>query len=434
MDKQWKWQWKTFVVATKVPGLWKRKEGGHLVRARILDPTTGAMREIKKVLPNADEAEAFLWLRDEKARIKRGLVLIETPKTRFCDFSVSLLERKIVKGKIRSARGRERWRHTLTHLIAGTMGVAGFGNFFVDQIRANHIEEWQVGIARLITAGEYSPVTANGWLAILKVILKAAKRELGLATNPSEETEAFDTSTYTPYTEEQPNSLVTDEAQKFLACMYEQYPQHYAMTFVGIALGLRPSTLRPLRRSGPTPDILWSDCVILVRRSHTLGQEIMDKPKTGLRQRITVPAEIIDVLRWHVETQLETPEQEASDLLFPREDGGLRTESCLTKAFNVVGQLVGLKKRFTPSGMRRTFNDLARAANVESIVTKSISGHQTDRMKEHYSTVSPVEQRESIGRMLKLVKTDRPASSTASGAPGGAPIPASGAPTTTAAS
>jgi hypothetical protein len=54
--------------------------------------------------------------------------------------------------------------------------------------------------------------------------------------------------------------------------------------------------------------------------------------------------------------------------------------------------------------MRRTFNDLARVANVESIVTKSISGHLTDRMKDHYSTVSPVEQRESIGRLLRLVK------------------------------
>jgi hypothetical protein len=33
--------------------------------------------------------------------------------------------------------------------------------------------------------------------------------------------------------------------------------------------------------------------------------------------------------------------------------------------------------------MRRTFNDLARAAKVESLVTKSISGRLTDRMKDH---------------------------------------------------
>jgi hypothetical protein len=54
-------------------------------------------------------------------------------------------------------------------------------------------------------------------------------------------------------------------------------------------------------------------------------------------------------------------------------------------------------------GLRRTFNDLARTARVEALVTKSISGHITDRMREHYSTVQPTEQRESIGRVLRLV-------------------------------
>ena len=52
-----------------------------------------------------------------------------------------------------------------------------------------------------------------------------------------------------------------------------------------------------------------------------------------------------------------------------------------------MGRLISLNKKFTPRGMRRTFNDLARVANVEALVTKSISGHLTDRMREHYSTV-----------------------------------------------
>jgi hypothetical protein len=35
-------------------------------------------------------------------------------------------------------------------------------------------------MVKLIATGHYSPTTANGWLAILRVIIKAAKRELGL--------------------------------------------------------------------------------------------------------------------------------------------------------------------------------------------------------------------------------------------------------------
>jgi hypothetical protein len=70
---------------------------------------------------------------------------------------------------------------------------------------------------------------------------------------------------------------------------------------------------------------------------------------------------------------------------------------------------------------RTAFNDLARAAHVETLVTKTISGHVTDRMREHYSTMQPVEQRESIGRMLRLVKGGAVTSDAAeSGAPSGA--------------
>jgi hypothetical protein len=35
-------------------------------------------------------------------------------------------------------------------------------------------------------------------------------------------------------------------------------------------------TLRPLRRSGPTPDFLPEERLLLVRRSHTRGQVVME--------------------------------------------------------------------------------------------------------------------------------------------------------------
>ena len=94
------------------------------------------------------------------------------------------------------------------------------------------------------------------------------------------------------------------------------------MTYLGLATGLRPSTLRPLRRSA---DVVWDENVLLVRRSHTLGDEVMNTTKNKRRYRISVPTEVLDVLRWHIATQLTTPEQKASELLFPAEDGGFRT-------------------------------------------------------------------------------------------------------------
>jgi hypothetical protein len=385
-----------------LPRVWQRKEGGHVVRARVIDRCTGRQREIWKVLPDANAPAALQWIDEETKRIRAGVVSAEAQKLRFCDYATSLFARKVATKEIKSARGRERWRYTLTRLIAGTENVDGFGEIFIDELRPMHVEVWRAGIGKLIAQGVYSPTTANGWLNILRHVLKRAKRELQLPFNASEGVPAFDTSEHETYTEEEPNSLTSEEAASFLACMKDEFPAQYAMTFLGFATGLRPSTLRPLRRTGPTPDVLWDQGVVLVRRSHTLGDEFMNTTKTKLRQRITVPPEVMEVLRWHVATQLTTPEQKASELLFPAEDGGFRSVSFLKKAFATVGQLIGLNKTLTPRGMRRTFNDLMRLAKVEAVVTKSISGHLTDRMREHYSTVTPDEQRRSIRNVVNL--------------------------------
>lgn len=427
MDKKkYTKRWKSWVAPTRVPGVWKRREGGYLVRARVNDPTIGRIKEIKKVLPMADEATAFKWLTDERARVKAGLVSDEHPKQRFCDYAVSLFERKIAKGDIRSKIGEDRWRNTLEHLIGGTSSaeekefVRGFGEMFVDQIRGSHVEVWKVGIGKLIGAGVYAPTTANSWLAILRVIMKAAKREFELPRLATEGVEDFDTSEHVVYSEEEPNSLPPERVGEFLDHMRETFPQHYAMTYLGFATGLRPSSLRPLRRKGESADVLWDKNQLLVRRSQTRGNEVMNTTKQRRRYRIDLPPEVMEVLRWHIRTQLETPEQQDSNLLFPAITGGYRCVTALCKPFREVAMELKLGFTFTPRGMRRTFNDLARTANIQAIVTRSISGHLTEHMQDHYSTVRGPEQREGISRVVDLMK---PRKDDASGAPSGAPTP-----------
>ena len=90
----------------------------------------------------------------------------------------------------------------------------------------------------------------------------------------------------------------------------ELYPQHFAMLALGLATGRRPSELRPLRRNGPTPDILWDEGVLLVRRSEARG-EVMDRTKTGKRLRIPLPRELMDILQWHVDNLPEGPMRES---------------------------------------------------------------------------------------------------------------------------
>jgi hypothetical protein len=105
-----------------------------------------------------------------------------------------------------------------------------------------------------------------------------------------------------------------------------------------------------------------------------------------------------------VASQLATPEQKESQLLFPAVHGGFRSPSVLNKPFADVTETMGLGKKLSQRGLRRTFNDLARAAKVADLVTRSISGHLTESMQHHYSTVSSAEQRDGIARVVGFAK------------------------------
>lgn len=217
----WKYQWKHWVRRTRLPGVWKMREGGHIARRRVTDPTTGLLRELKKVFPQGSDRDAFNWLEEERRKVKEGLFLAKPRNEHFGDYAVSLFERKKAKGEL-SSLSQDRWRHTLEHLIGGTVGpdgelaVQGFGDFFVDQIRSSHIEAWKGQVGPLIQSGQYSPNTANGWFSILRSILRTAAREHELPRVVTDGVKGFDTSNHVTYSEEEPNALTVEQVPVFL--------------------------------------------------------------------------------------------------------------------------------------------------------------------------------------------------------------------------
>ena len=233
-------------------------------------------------------------------------------------------------------------------------------------------------------------------------IMAAASAEFEWERNPMVGIERFDASEHLTYTEEEANALTVGEVREFLAAMKDAFPQHFAMTALGFATGLRPSSLRPLRRLGERADVKWHGGVLLVRRSQTVGEEVMETTKTKKHQKLFVPSELMDVLRWHVDHQISERVRGASDLLFPSETGGFRSRSVLDKPFRDVALAIKLGKRVTPRGMRRTYQDLARAAEMRDLVTRAISGHATEQMQQHYSTVAQTEMREGIAKIISL--------------------------------
>jgi hypothetical protein len=52
--------------------------------------------------------------------------------------------------------------------------------------------------------------------------------------------------------------------------------------------------------------------------------------------------------------------------------------------------------------MRRTYQDLTRAAGIHDVVTHAISGHATETTQQHYSTARSPEIRDALARVAGL--------------------------------
>ncbi len=412
--ERWVKRWSILMSDKPVlPGVWRRKDGGHVVRARVVSPKSGRQVEILRVLADeSDPKRALAWLTAERDRVRRGAVSAQTIPT-FKKFAASLYRSKIDDRTIHTASGRKKWARILEHHLC----TAPWALFFLDRVTHADLVEWRAMIAtmgwerhiptstgkRLAASGDhYSPNTLNDWLSIARVIWKAATHKYELARNPMDGIEDFPTERHRTYTKEEPNALTIAEVGIWLARFKKDYPQFYAMVFLGLVLGHRPSTLRPLRRKGPLADLDFKAGTLTIRRSNTESDEVEDFTKTARDQEIALPRSVLDVLQEHIDTQMLTWQMRESDLLFPTRDGGFRSRSCLDKPFAAVTAACGLQKRLTPRALRRTFQDLSREAKVEGVVAKAISGHATDAMRVHYSTAQADEVLKGIDRVVNI--------------------------------
>jgi integrase len=92
----------------------------------------------------------------------------------------------------------------------------------------------------------------------------------------------------------------------------------------------------------------------------------------------------------------------------------------LWKAWQACLKESKITERFTVHGLRRTFNDLSRRAGVDAVVTRSLTGHVTEKMREHYSTVGLDEKRAAVANVHRLVaRAGNAADSGGSGDAGG---------------
>lgn len=377
------------------PWIYRLQAGGYLVRT----PKT------TRVLPGAALADA-VKVRDSLLSSTKAVVSLPL----FSEFAASLLEERILKGDIESEATIERWTDALEHFL-----IPAFGALRVDKLSYATVQQWTVEVAKWFKTGRpgskkasLSPATANGVLRILRTICNEMTLRHRLEANPFEGINMF--RERDPYGPQNPNSVTPETLREWLAVAKRDYPQHYAIMALGFVTGRRPGELRALRWT----DIDWKTGVITIAHAHSRKTQIKGT-KTGTVTQVTVPREMLDILEEHRENLGKTKgpsrsknqrpqKMRESEFVFPSTTGGIRSRSALDKPFQSIAKKLGVAHKVTPRAMRRSFQDLARAAQVEGLVTRSISGHKTEKMQQHYSTVANTEQHEGLSRMLELVK------------------------------
>jgi integrase len=408
---------------TKIPGVYKLPGGGHLVRALVTDPKTGKRKEVSQVMRDEPSAiRAGAWLESEKARIRNGVGRGEDeartiPKLK--DFAESLFREKSNNGDLNSAASRQKWFAILkSHVF-----TAPFASFYVDRIRRADVLAWKatIKIGKNRKKGDVSPVYANDWLGVLAIISKAAVVKFDLEYDFMMNVPKFATRHWRTRLKEKPINLTPTELAVFLSIYRERHPDTYAMVALGYMIGARPSSLRPIRRKGPNPDYNAKTGALILRQSHTLGEEVMDSTKNAEDVTVILPPAMRDIIAWHIAkycTYTFDPSTEKrpgrrrtrmaeSDLLFPSPtSGGFHVAGRLLKPFRDVSKAMRekdpeFKKVITPKSMRRSNKDLLRQEGVSALVAQAINSHD-DAMHKHYSTVSEDEKAVALAKVVRL--------------------------------
>jgi integrase len=197
--------------------------------------------------------------------------------------------------------------------------------------------------------------------------------------------------------DEDTNSLQPEELGRFLDAWKGKRDE--AMVWVLASTGLRWCHVSGMRWE----DIDWDKKIVRVRRAHVKGiiSEV-NKIKKAPSQAPLADI-VVEKLKAHRVQLMKEGTDNPDGWCFPGLSGKPKVPSSIRKPWKKALSWAAIYHRFSVHGLRRSFNDLCRRAKVDGIIVRSFTGHSSDEMREHYSSVGTEEKRETVGKILQLV-------------------------------
>ncbi len=371
-----------------LPGLWQLGKNTWIVRVQLKCPRTRRKINRRKVVQNATRTEALAILEELRRKLEAYEPQQEQQQTTsqqtLEDFAASWLRMKKQRNDL--AKSTEiRYAISLDHLSRWLLQMP------LPDITRSDVQQWMIA-----ARPKYAARTINGWLRVLRACLAEAVADGLVAINVAKQIR--------PLKEEidleETNSLTATELGRLLGALSRLDAALYTIATLLAFTGLRWGEATALKWE----DYDEADRVLRIRRA-VCERELRSITKTGKARTVGVPELLVQLLRKHRERLVKAQHPGlSSGLIFPSERGTPLSAGRISDALRVACKDAGINKRFTSHGFRRSLTDLLRNAQVDPVVAAGLTGHETERMRRHYSTVRDLEAVDVSDRIAKLVQ------------------------------
>lgn len=324
-----------------------------LVRVKRIEKKTGLERNLKRTVTGtkADARRVRDELREELASTSTT-----RPRTRLRDYALSWLDRRADDLKPSVVR---KYANGIGHF-----DDHGMADIFLDSIASSDVAAHLQ--ARLKAA------SGNTVLNELRLIRVIAKDSVNDGYAPRYWADRVKPPKVKGYTREWLNLLNREQLRKLIDSVPPQWR--------GIILFIATTGLR----WGEASALHWEDVNLkageaVIHRGNDRGT-LVDVKTKGSNRVVPVLPEVAKL--WGL--------PRGRGLVFPTKRGKLHRGTPLRKVLNTACVKAEVP-RVTTHGLRRTFNNLARQSTSREVL-KSITGHTTDAMVEHYSHVGTDEK------------------------------------------
>lgn len=363
-------------------------EGCYKVRVKVTDPLSKSTLEKTEVLPKGATIDQAIQMRDAiKSHLMNQNEAHQQVIVTVGDYTVLWFERK---AQTLEPTTKRTYYDAIDKFILPVLG-----DVCIHDLSRAHMLHW-VSLANTWTKANgdgYARDTRRGWWRVLKQIMLDLKAEFGLVVNPVERVKPPSADGGTHRTK---NTLTATQLAQLLDTARQFRANRYAEILMLATTGMRAGEMYGLKWN----DIDTDNGIVHITRSSS-RHGVSETTKT----KYTRTAPLTDVLLLELQNHKKDllVRGVIEELVFPSVNGGVRTANSLTKPLQACSEYIELDFIVTAQVLRRTFNTLGVIFGMDEITLRSIMGHRSPEMTEHYSGIGADQKHHAVATLWKEV-------------------------------